>query len=148
MIFAGFVKVSEIEGKIHGFKPLSTSASELKVAWSTAIDSNNDLINEEELLDEDEEYKALASPEDCMTRAKPCKNCTCGRAAELEKNNTPVVLSSSCGRCHLGDAFRCAGCPFRGTPAFIPGQAAPQDTGPIISETAAKIEGGKVRLEI
>ena len=30
--------------------------------------------------------------------------------ADLENGNT----ESACGKCYLGDAFRCASCPYRG----------------------------------
>lgn len=66
-----------------------------------------------------------------MTGPKPCANCTCGlkekydqeqlangvSKEDLEKGN----VESSCGKCYLGDAFRCAGCPYRGLPAFEKG---------------------------
>ena len=36
---------------------------------------------------------------------------------DLENGN----VESSCGKCYLGDAFRCASCPYRGLPAFEKG---------------------------
>jgi len=96
----------------------------------------DDLIDEDDLLalegnassglvappavDVEERKKAL---DDCGGR-KPCDNCTCGRA-ELEANEaaaTSAPASSGCGNCAKGDAFRCAGCPYLGKPAFKEGE--------------------------
>jgi hypothetical protein len=98
----------------------------------------DDMIDEDDLLNSDllapppamnEIATASAGDDDCAGR-KPCDNCTCGRADEADaaagggggdasKKNAP---SSSCGKCHLGDAFRCASCPYLGKPAFKPGE--------------------------
>lgn len=85
-------------------------------------------------------------------RRKACKDCTCGMKERLEAEDaarranadyklkdmaTAVKLgvndlneldftvkgkTGSCNNCALGDAFRCAGCPYIGLPAFKPGE--------------------------
>ncbi|CAG9330207.1 unnamed protein product [Blepharisma stoltei] len=149
LIFSGFTNISLSPSQISAKKPASTEAVELKSVWTSAIENPGESINEDDLLKQDEEYKELSSKQDCLTKPKPCKNCTCGRAKELQDASKPSELpSSSCGRCHLGDAFRCAGCPYRGLPAFNPGEAPAIELGNSATEGEAKIVGGKVKIDI
>ncbi|XP_078400012.1 anamorsin isoform X2 [Cetorhinus maximus] len=105
-------------------------------AWTlSATDMNDDdvdLIDSDELLDEADLKKpdpASLRAMDCgdsKKKKRACKNCTCGLADELggkgSKGAKIPQVKSSCGSCYLGDAFRCASCPYMGMPAFKPGE--------------------------
>uniref|UniRef100_A0A6B2E4Z9 Anamorsin homolog n=1 Tax=Phlebotomus kandelakii TaxID=1109342 RepID=A0A6B2E4Z9_9DIPT len=90
-------------------------------------DEDEEVINEDDLLDESDKQKPdEASLRVCGTtgKRKACKDCSCGLAEELngQQKNTADAPKSSCGSCYLGDAFRCASCPYLGMPAFKPGE--------------------------
>ncbi|KAF6254561.1 cytokine-induced anti-apoptosis inhibitor 1, Fe-S biogenesis-domain-containing protein [Scenedesmus sp. NREL 46B-D3] len=117
----------------------AADASSSKKAWLLAGDDFDDddggeLLDDDELLtEEDRQRPAAAKQDDCELgpggARKACKNCSCGRA-EAEAAGVKVALTqdmldnpqSACGNCSLGDAFRCAGCPYRGLPAFEAGK--------------------------
>ncbi|XP_063168941.1 anamorsin [Candoia aspera] len=90
-------------------------------------DEDVDLLDSDELLDPEDLKKpdpaSLKAPS-CKEsgKRKACKNCTCGLAEELEQEKKSAQPKSACGNCYLGDAFRCASCPYRGMPAFKPGE--------------------------
>lgn len=85
------------------------------------------LMDEDDLLDEeDKEAKVAVRPvcdPEAATQRRACKNCSCGLREELEAADglAQPAPKSACGNCGKGDAFRCAGCPHRGKPAFEEG---------------------------
>lgn len=96
-------------------------------------DDDVDLVDSDTLLDADDLKKpdpaSLKAPScgvGASKKKKACKNCTCGLAEELEQESKGVQKASppksACGSCYLGDAFRCASCPYLGMPAFKPGE--------------------------
>lgn len=109
-------------------KPDENVSKMWKLSIDDTLDENVELINEDDLLDEDDLKKPdPTSLRVCATtkKRKACKNCSCGLAEELEnekKAGQSKTANSACGNCYLGDAFRCASCPYLGMPAFKPGE--------------------------
>ncbi|KAL4613699.1 anamorsin-B-like [Arapaima gigas] len=111
----------------------SVDPSAAKMWTLSANDMNDedvDLLDSDALLDAEDLKKPNAASlrvPSCgdSKKKKACKNCTCGLAEELEQESQNVQKSnqpkSACGNCYLGDAFRCASCPYLGMPPFKPG---------------------------
>lgn len=127
--------------------------------WKTLkLEEKSDLIYEEELVDPFDNYQKFSKASDCITKPKPCKNCNCGRAQAQNGGEAqpkdPNTNTPSCGKCYLGDAFRCAGCPFKGMPAFEPGQkvefnaAGAGDMNVEAESTGVNVKDKKVTLDL
>ena len=142
LVMSGCTEVmcEEKEGSVvvavgRKFEKKAASAIQLNVggggsmAWKVSADEEEEeeeLIDEADLLvgDDDDmggvlEAAPVSGTEPVVKKA--CANCTCGRAeGKMSKLTKDMVENpqSGCGSCSLGDAFRCAGCPYRGLPAF------------------------------
>ncbi|KAK4312531.1 hypothetical protein Pmani_016055 [Petrolisthes manimaculis] len=99
--------------------------------WNIDLDDDLELENPDDLLTEEDLTRPdPSSLKVCGTtgQRKACKNCVCGLKEELESEDVQKAeenrknFKSSCGSCYLGDAFRCASCPYLGMPAFKPGE--------------------------
>lgn len=134
-------------------------------AFSAQASNNKQTIDEENLLDNEEGYNKLGNDSNCSTKPKACANCSCGRAeleaaaetgktADLSKNIETGKVASSCGNCYLGDAFRCGSCPYKGLPAFKPGDKVKLDLskdglgGVLKEQNDVVVSNGKVKLQI
>ncbi|XP_056646608.1 anamorsin homolog [Diorhabda sublineata] len=136
LITKGFMNVQILEECITASKPnfKSGSSAQIKLpkkpaVWKLDDDLEDDVetIDPDDLLDEDDMQKPdPTSLRVCATtgKRKACKDCSCGLAEELASKDvtTKDTPKSSCGSCYLGDAFRCATCPYLGMPAFKPGE--------------------------
>ncbi|XP_068216290.1 anamorsin [Palaemon carinicauda] len=131
--------------EITCFKPNFEVGSSMKLSFAKApsakpspntwninlADDDVDLADPDDLLTEEDLIRPdPTSLKVCGTtgKRKACKNCVCGLKEELDAEDKKKVeenkknFKSSCGSCYLGDAFRCASCPYLGMPAFKPGE--------------------------
>ncbi|KIY00966.1 uncharacterized protein Z520_03632 [Fonsecaea multimorphosa CBS 102226] len=137
---------------VNGKRKSTDDALPAGVGFDDGLDGSDDeLIDEDTLLDDEDLKRPIKIPTECQPKAKrrrACKDCTCGLAQKLEaedrakRENADKALNTmklqaddlaevdftvqgkvgSCGNCSLGDAFRCDGCPYIGLPAFKPGE--------------------------
>jgi len=142
IILSGFISVNTNNGELICEKPNYEVGSSSKLSFANKpapnkaavaavwkIDNDDDeIIDADDLLDEEDKIKPDPSTlKVCGTtgKRKACKDCSCGLAEELSSERDTVNIpaqKSSCGSCYLGDAFRCASCPYLGMPAFKPGE--------------------------
>lgn len=109
---------------------ITSDAKSANSIWAAALASDDKdvaLVDEGELLERDGIPDGAGCAPDTSGKRKPCKDCSCGLAEVYEKDDAKQAASlaapkSSCGNCNLGDAFRCAGCPYLGLPPFKPGE--------------------------
>jgi hypothetical protein len=148
---AGFTNITINDNIVTANKKVINKNAKNENPWKMIkLEEKADLVLEEELIDPYDQFQKFSKASDCMTKPKPCKNCNCGRA---QMENTPTNFKPECGKCYLGDAFRCEGCPYRGKPAFEPGDKiqlnnTTENTN-IESETnTVKVTNNKVVLDI
>lgn len=124
-----------VTGKVLASKAAVSLPRQENGYFATPSLDREGLVDEEQLLrDEDRIKPTSGTVGDCGTAEKrrACKNCTCGQAeVEAQEGMDATTMTttvdtskaqSSCGNCYLGDAFRCGGCPYKGLPAFKPGE--------------------------
>ncbi|CAB4020751.1 anamorsin homolog [Paramuricea clavata] len=115
--------------KLSFAKKKETSTGNAAKVWTLSaqdINDDVDIIDSDDLLDENDRkkpdpstLKSVCGPN--SGKKKACKNCSCGLAEDLANGVEGAQPKSACGSCYLGDAFRCASCPYLGMPAFKPG---------------------------
>lgn len=137
LIIAGFVNISVTETHLAASLPKYAAGTSIPLSaapkpaqlWADALSSSTKvpLVDETALLKRDNIPDAAVDQSSCSPdrsgKRKPCKDCSCGLAETYDNPEAAAPApKSSCGNCSLGDAFRCAGCPYLGLPPFKPGE--------------------------
>lgn len=119
----------KVAAPVAASQPSAAAAASPTDVWNLAAGDTNDLeadlVGEDDLLSRDVIAAPAVVPAECGAQStvagapqkKACKNCSCG-LAEIQAGQEPPKTVSACGSCGLGDAFRCASCPFLGKPKF------------------------------
>lgn len=114
--------------------PRATDAPKAGNVWklmASDFAAEGEIEDEDALLNDDVPVRAAAAGDAVMdcgtggpgTKRRACKNCTCG-LKDMEGNPAadfaPAAAEDDggCNSCGKGDAFRCATCPYLGTPSF------------------------------
>jgi len=132
LLMSGFIIGEVTEDSILTVNPSFETGPAQAIPKKSTNEEDVDLVDEDDLLTAEDRTKPSPTldcgPSTTTTAKKACKNCSCG-LSDLESQqkstitiDTSAAAKSSCGNCSLGDAFRCGGCPYRGMPAFKPGE--------------------------
>lgn len=151
LTMAGFVNIQKsglglLRARLPDYKTgaaVPLAAAPTASIWAAALSAEANgasvaLVDEDELLEGDgiEAGNSVECGPVKTAKRKPCKNCTCGLAEMVDEEEdatskktegpSPVAMEegnkSACGNCSLGDAFRCASCPYLGLPPFKEGE--------------------------
>mmetsp|Transcript_722 Transcript_722/g.850 ORF Transcript_722/g.850 Transcript_722/m.850 type:complete len:271 (-) Transcript_722:29-841(-) len=154
-------------GSLKERREKKAESKESSNPWAGKSSKDAEMVDEDDLLNEEAKtgapVKTFASESDCITKPKACENCSCGRkemeegqemSEEKKKELESGNIKSNCGKCYLGDAFRCASCPFLGKPAFEAGDKVKlkvtdqTEVKEDVEEGTTKVQGTKVVLEL
>jgi len=125
LTLSGFIQIAVSANVVTGKKPNYNLGSAMTISNKNTIDASTLLTEKDREKPDDASLAAPCGANKKKRRA--CANCTCGLAEEIAGNDALSTEQranpkSACGSCYLGDAFRCASCPYLGMPAFKPGE--------------------------